>query len=441
MNKVAKFSFLIFLVSLLSVSVQAQSRRSYRKGAAPSAVAKVSSYADSLRLYKMCVDSLQKANDSLSVSTAQLAQSRYYRLFSPLTFDPNVTSKLMNSKAQGAGSAMDEQIDEALLRSYISRPELVETSVVQLHKSAAKAEDVPQAPVKRKVEVVKEVGEVVVGDVADNHPVDIKIFKPNFWKFSGDYSLQFLQNYISENWYRGGESNLSAVGNVTLKLNYNNKQKVKFDNTLEMKLGMQTSESDTLHTLKTSTDQLRYTGRLGLKAIKKWDYTFQVIATTQFMRTYKSNDSKVYSDFLSPLEVNFSVGMAYTVATKNNKLTGSVNLAPLAYNFKYVDRLALATRFGLQEGRHTLDDWGSQMTINLTWKPAENIKWQSRLYAYTTYHRATVEFENTITFAISKFISTTMFLYPRFDDGVKRKDGDTYWQMKEYLALGFSYSM
>ena len=437
-----KYIILIIFTLFSLCSVKAQSRFvRYNTNVDYGSLSTVSAYMDSLRVLRHRVDSMQKVNDSIALMSGKKADSRFYRLFSPITFDPKVTARLINNKALLSQSDADEEIDDVLLYYYFNRPDLIQTSVSRLHKSAAKGVSLPSSPVKRKVEVVKETGEVDEAQLIENMPVDIKIFKPNFWTFNGDYSLQFLQNYISDNWYRGGESNLSAVGNVVLKANYNNKQKVKFDNTLELKLGMQTSESDTVHTLKTSTDVLRYTGKLGLQAIKKWDYAFQVIATTQMMRTYRSNNSTVYSDFCSPLEVNFSIGMDYTLSTKNRKLTGSVHLAPLAYNFKYVGRLALSTRNGLQEGSHTLDDWGSQMTVNLTWKPAENIKWNSRLYAYTTYERAVVEIENTITFVLSKFISTNLFLYPRFDDGGTRKEGKSYWQMKEYLALGFSYSM
>lgn len=50
--------------------------------------------------------------------------------------------------------------------------------------------------------------------------------------------------------------------------NYNNKQKLKWDNKVEMRLGYQTSKGDTVHTLKTSDDMIRYTGKLGLQASK-----------------------------------------------------------------------------------------------------------------------------------------------------------------------------
>ena len=179
-------------------------------------------------------------------------------------------------------------------------------------------------------------------------PLEIIVKKPNFWKYQGEYYLQMLQNYVSSNWYKGGESNYSMVASAIMQANYNNKQKVKFDNKLEMKLGFQTSRGDTLHSFKTSEDLIRYTGRLGLQASKKWYYSLQLIAYTQFARGFKSNDATVYSDILSPLNVNVSVGMDYNVVWLNKRLTGTIQMAPLAYNFRYVGRKALATRYGLK---------------------------------------------------------------------------------------------
>ena len=69
----------------------------------------------------------------------------------------------------------------------------------------------------------------------------------------------------------------------------------------------------------------------------------------------------------------------------------------------------------------------------------DQIKWKSRFYAYTTYERLQMEWENTITLNISKYISTNIFLYPRFDDGGNYDKNLGYWQFKEYCSLGFSY--
>ena len=44
------------------------------------------------------------------------------------------------------------------------------------------------------------------------------------------------------------------------------------------------------------------------------------------MRGYKSNDPEVYSDILSPLNINLSLGMSYSVNAFNGKLTGSLQM-------------------------------------------------------------------------------------------------------------------
>lgn len=350
-------------------------------------------------------------------------------LFLPMTFYRDITHRAFS--LDGTLSPVDEH----LLSIYLRRPELVVNTQSNLEEtgSVLQPSTVVQKPVVEVIKAKPQEPEAV--------PVDVVVLKPNFWTFRGDYYLQFLQNFISGNWYKGGESNYSMVGAITLEANYNNKSKLKWDNKLELKLGFQTTKSDTVHSLKTSDDLFRYTGKLGLQATKKWYYTVQMLAYTQFMRNYPSNQDNVLSDFMSPFNLNLSVGMDYSVSWLKNRLIGNIHLAPVAYNLKYVDRLALSTRYGLKEGKHTLHDFGSLFTIDLKWKIMDNFDWQTRLYGYTTYSRAEFEWENTFTFQFNKFISTKLFVFPRFDDGASRDDKYGYWQFKEFVSLGFSYSM
>ena len=66
-----------------------------------------------------------------------------------------------------------------------------------------------------------------VPDEPEAEPVEVVVEKPNFWKYKGDGYLQFMQNYVSGNWYKGGESNYAAVGSLTLEANYDNKSEVE----------------------------------------------------------------------------------------------------------------------------------------------------------------------------------------------------------------------
>ena len=399
----------------------------------------VKSYTDSLRNYKQMLDTT-----SINIPDSDRDPRTFY-IFAPATFYYSVAKDLLQTSdntqtKQPYDSSRD--MDRIMMNIYLNHPNLVAKSERSLNRIGAVRKEM-DAPIKNKVQLVTKADALPIEEDDEEHfnlPMEIVVKKPNFWKYSGDYYLQMLQNYVSSNWYKGGESNYSMVASVTMQANYNNKQKVKLDNKLEMKLGFQTSRGDTLHSFKTSEDLIRYTGKLGLQASKKWYYSLQLIAYTQFMRGYKSNDKKVYSDILSPLNINLSVGMDYNVEWFNKKLTGNIHLAPLAYNFKYVGRKELATRYGLDEGKHTLNDFGSECTVDLTWAFTNTIKWKTRLYGYTTYERAEVEWENTISFQFNKYITSNLFIYPRFDDGAKKDESHGYWQLKEYMSIGFAYS-
>lgn len=428
-----KYRYILFIAALTLLSVDASAQRKGRK-VKPDTALIVKNYMDSLALLRKQLDSVQQVNLLLCKESSD---GRYYRLFAPTTFYHSGAQKAFSFVPKG-GDDVTNAVDAALLSLYMRRPDLVKNNETNLMNAGLLRNDVneevkPHVELAEKVAPVPEVPEEVV-------PVAVVVEKPNFWKFKFDGSMQFLQNYVSDNWHKGGESNYSAVASTVFELNYNDQERVLFDNKLEMKLGFQTSRSDTVHKFKPNNDLLRYTGKLGLQAHKKWYYTLQLLAYTQFTRGLKANDKNVYSDFMSPFDLNVGIGMEYKVEALNKRLTGTLNFLPMAYNFRYVDRLALATKYGLDEGKHTLHDFGSQLTVDLTWKMAEQISWKTRLYGFTSYKRGLIEWENLITLKVSKYISANLFLYPRFDDSGTRDDDMGYFQFQEYSSLGLNYT-
>ena len=393
----------------------------------------VKNYMDSLAVLRARLDSVEQANAALR---AEVTDGRYYRLFVPPTFYHSGAQRSF-SLSPVAGDEVTDAVDAAMMSLYLRRPDLVQNYESRLAATGSVREDL-----NREVKQEIDLSAIAAPVPAEPEviPAGLVITKPNFWTFKGDGYLQFLQNYVSANWHKGGESNYSAVGSVTLELNYNDKERVKFDNKLEMKLGFQTSREDTLHKFKTNNDLLRFTSKLGLQAHKKWYYTLQLLAYTQFARGLKANDTYTYSDFFSPFNLNLSLGMDYKVEAMDKRLTGTVNLSPLSYNFRYVGREALSTRYGLEEGKHALHDFGSSLTCDLEWKLADQITWKSRLYGYTSYKRAQIEWENLFTLQVSKLIAANIFLYPRFDDAGNRDSDLGYWQFQEYCSIGLSYS-
>ena len=429
-----RFVFIIVLLFVWTASFS-QSRKSRGNAQAPvdTVPELVRQYQDSLLVYKAMLDSMERANSQLEARM----DSRLYKLFVPLTFYKGISHNQFSLQSKGS-SLVERELDNALLNTYLNRPDLVTMTETQLE--SVNQIEAPVARENTQLETIisqKEVQKVAEPELA---PVNIVVKKPNFWKFSADTYFQLLQNYVSTNWYKGGESNYSMMSSLTLQANYNNKQKVKWDNKLELKLGMQTSRDDTVHSVKTSEDMIRYTSKLGIQASHRWYYTFQSIATTQFMKHYNSNSHTITADFFAPVTLSMSLGMDYNIEWFKKRLTGTVHMGPLAYNMKYVNREYLAARNGIDEGRKVKNDYGSLVTIDLEWKILNNLKWKTHIYGYTTYERTEFTSENTFTFQFNKYISTNIFVYPRFDDSTKRDDHHGYWQYKEYMSMGFSYS-
>ena len=374
------------------------------------------------------------------------AKAQSDTLFSLLNYNPQIIAKALT-----LDSAELTLTERTALRTYLSHPELITHSAKGNNASTPNdsllAPDIKDATLSPVVALIatdnktadKSNPESIVPLPGEN--VEMVVTKPKFWTVKGDYFLQFMQNYVSSNWYKGGSNSYSMMGNTTMEFNYDNKEKVKWDNKVELRLGFQTSASDTVNKFKTSEDLIRLTSKFGIQAHKQWYYTLQLIAGTQFTKGLKDNDRNVYSDFLSPFTMNISLGMDYTIKSKNDVITGTLHFAPIAFDLKYVDRTALVTSYGIDEGKHCRTDFGSGITATIEWKPIDFFKWKSYMYLYTSYHRFEFQWENTLTMQFNKFLSTNIYLYPRFDDNAKRVDNMSYWQFKEYLSVGFSYSL
>ena len=424
--------FAVLLLTTLSVNAQRRTKKPVQ-AEVPDTALVVKQYLDSLNVMRQRLDSLQQVNDQLR---SEQSDGRYLRLFAPTTFYHSGAQKSLSLQPQ-TGDDVADAVDEALMSLYLRRPDLVVNNETNLQEAGSIREDVNQ-------ELTQELDltdfAAPVPDEPEAVPISIVVQKPNFWKFKGDGYMQFLQNYVSTNWHKGGESNYSAVAAANLELNYNDKDRITFDNKLEMKLGVQTSPSDTVHKYKTNNDLLRFTSKLGIQAHKKWYYTLQLLAYTQFARGLKANDEKVYSDFTSPFDLNIGIGMQYNVDALGGRLKGTLNFLPFSFNFRYVAREALISANGIKGDHHTLENFASQFSGELKWNIFDQLLWKTRLYANTTYHQAKIEWENQFELKVTKYISANLFVYPRFDDGNIRDDDMGYFQLQEWSSIGLTYS-
>jgi len=415
----------------LAVNVQAQHR--VKRQVQPDTSQVVRNYIDSLKVLQSRLDSLQQLNSQLRQESTD---GRFFRLFVPTTFYHSGANKQLSLHPQ-KGDEVTDAVDNALMYIYMRRPDLVRNDESRLRRVGSIREDV-NTEIMPHVELTNMVQPLP--DEPDPVPIQVMVRKPKFWKFTGDGYLQFLQNYVSDNWHKGGESNYSAQAAATLELNYNDRDKVTFENKLEMKLGFQTSPSDTVHRFKTNNDLLRLTSKLGIQAHKQWYYTLQMMTYTQFARGLKANDKKVYSDFTSPIDVNVGIGMEYKVNALNKRLTGTLNFLPFSLNFRYVARESLEAKNGIRGHHHTMEDFASQFTGELKWQIFDQLSWKTRLFAITTYRQSKMEWENQFQLKVTKNLSANLFIYPRFDDGNDPDEDMGYFQLQEWSSIGLSFS-
>ncbi len=426
---------IFFLLALcgITLTVQAHPRR-LQKAAHNVSTNIVTAYTDSL---KLLLDSIQRLEQPSAPSPYM------FRLYAPGTVYSSALAQDMGTAVDPGDDAqlqLDAAINTRLNNAYVLFPVLFTGTEQQLVNGGRFLTDLAQ-PAEEPVMLADQTEEIILPEV-DIEAVEPEVKKPNFWTFKGNGSLQFTQSYYSQNWYQGGEKNYAMLSQLTAEANYDNQRRVQWDNKFEAQLGFQTSETDQFHKFKATSNLLRLTSNLGIKAVGHWNYAAQLQLETQPYKSYKANSDELTATFISPLYVRSSIGMDYII--KKKRFEGKLHLAPLSYVITYVHRDELISRYGINEGHHSKHDWGPNVEFTFTYRMWKNISWASRLYWFSNFHLTRIEWENTLNFTINKYISAKLFLYPRFDDSNdKYRAGEnhdgTFLMFKEWLSLGLNY--
>lgn len=405
-------------------------------------------------LYNKYFTALKYLNDDATPERYISVNPDYYRLFVPLTYyeaplkqvstldweekqlSSTPASPLkVNMQPFTEKERANKVINKILLDTYVDSPNLVENTEENIMGRKVFSDNIDVEASNRK-RVTDLFTSEELADVKES--ANLIYRKPNWWLLGGNASLQMTQNYISDNWYKGGDSNVALLATLNLYANYNDKEKIQWENSLDAKLGLASTPSDTEHDYLVNTDQLRLYSKLGIQAASKWYYTISTELKTQFLNGYKANSPTLVSGFLAPLDWSTSVGMDFKLKKKIFSL--SVFLAPLSHEMRYVGNKDVnEVSFGLDEGKTVKHNWGSKLDATLDWKIISSITLKSHLVYQTSYEWARIEWENTFNFVLNEYLSTKLYIHARFDDSSLPTTGSSHFQLKELLSFGLNY--
>ena len=388
----------------------------------------------------------------------------YYKLFVPATYYKSSIGQLSTIKIDAlmpdktkttiqkyfsvdnsiftTKERVNKVVDKALLNLYLNNPEAIVFTEDELEKAGVFVDNIESEEDANASNVKNNMIDVLTSNspLELEQQAEVEVHKPKFWTVAGNGSLQFSQHYLSDNWYKGGVSSVSMIGTVQVSANYNDKEKMQWENLLDAKLGLASTPSDQVHKYLTNTDQLRIFSKLGIQAAKNWYYTISAEFKTQFINGYKSNDPTLISTFMAPVDLTVALGMDYK--RKTDKYAFSLLLAPLNWTMRYIGSSEIdETTYGLDEGKSVKHNFGSQIQPSITWNITKNITFESRLDYLTSYQWIRVEWENTLNLAVNRFLSTKVYVHARYDDSTVPLNGSTsYFQLSELLSFGLSYS-
>lgn len=282
------------------------------------------------------------------------------------------------------------------------------------------------------------------------------------FSFHGNYGLNINQLALS-NWAAGGENAWTGKAFANFALIYHKK---RFEQKLVGAFAFGISRFGDKR-IEKQDDKIDLTYSLSLDSKTQWNISAVATFNTQFANGYKyPNDSTIISTFFAPAYLTVSAGYSYK--TKDEHL--QVFMSPLAGKVTFVMNQELADKgaFGVKKGYYNQDSiWipgeniapaiGINVIINYKQPISKSINYTTMLNTFYNYLerrdddrlRLDVNWENTIHFTITKFLSTILFVHLKYDhnttfpkyeeiEGVQTVvDNVPKLQLKESIGIAF----
>lgn len=248
-------------------------------------------------------------------------------------------------------------------------------------------------------------------------------------------TLQLSQTSF-DNWESGGSNTFNARSTFSFSHVYK-KEIMTVTSTASARYGLNIIDGVSFK----NEDEFKLGWKMAWQMSGWWSYGGAFNFRSQFDKGYEAiDDNTLVSSFLSPAYTDVSLGFSY----QRDESPFSMTLSPLTGSVVIVmdDSLSMAEVGGVEAGKHTKGEIGPSIRLEFDKKfgKEETFRYQSELYSFTNLKNApTVRWENTVDFAVSKYLTTTLYLLAYYDKSAATPKPEAM-QYQYSLSIGLSYT-
>lgn len=258
------------------------------------------------------------------------------------------------------------------------------------------------------------------------------------WKTGGLVGINFSQASLS-NWAAGGDNFALAVTSIVNLHAFYKKEKISWDNTLDLNLGyLKTTSTGG----RKNDDRLDLLSKYGYSFAPKWSVSGLFNFRTQLFKgyTYPNNVKIFSSDFLSPAYILLSAGLDYKPTDHF-----SIFISPLTARWLIVknDSLSAKGLYGVEPGRHSRFELGAFLSAGYLKDLNKIVSYKGRLDLFSNYkhkpQNVDLFLSNVFSVKLSKWLSASWNLDLIYDDDTRifGKNGrSAALQVKSLIGVG-----
>tara|TARA_R110002124_G_scaffold244306_2_gene409411 strand:+ start:834 stop:1742 length:909 start_codon:yes stop_codon:yes gene_type:complete len=262
----------------------------------------------------------------------------------------------------------------------------------------------------------------------------------SYWQSEFSAGLNFNQAGFSGNWKSGGVNSV-AFGSIIAGKALYQKDKISWDNELELLFGIVRNEGEGT---RKSNDRIFLDSKLGYQLSKKWSSYFSVNYLSQFAEGYKYNEDgtqSLISKFMAPGYLTSSLGFEFKPSKEF-----FLRIGPFSPRFTFVSDNQIInnvpSNYGVLPGETVRIEWlAMQVFASLDKDISENLNLKSRYTMFANYETLSMKnidhrLDLTLTAKISNIINVTLTGISLYDI-----DQDPGIQYSQGLALGILYKV